>query len=474
MKLMDMHTHATIPHTTVRLVWLTLLALALLASACTGASVEVTGDGTDAIKKATMKDEIEQLIGIKRDALDAFDSAVEELAKDKPDLKKAEELLQKALATSPDFLEAQYNLGIVYERRGQFDKAIEAYKKAQTLDKFNSHTVAANLAVGRAQALADKTDEATLTFEETARLAPENIDVLNSLAAAYMKAGKQDDAIEYVKKVLREDNQNVTALNTLAQVYTQQKNQSMAIYVFKKAARVALGAVTTDEELQAEPAVLVLTKKVDLKKAKTAIAADILNNLGMIYFNSGELPLAVANFNAASQLDPADIESRLNTGALLIHYLAYDKAKKLFAEALAVSPDNCDAMLGLAASNFASGGLDASRDGYVSYLDRCDAKFPTAHLQLEKIFERKQDFPNAIKHCEMYVQIVNPPDTDPVNGSYCKALENMAKAAREQPAQPEGGAGAEGAGGEGAPTPDDDQAPPADPAEGGEDAPPEG
>lgn len=405
-----------------------VVALAGLASACGGGASTVK---TDETPKA-VKEDIAQALGMPRTAVDAFDKAIGELGKPTPNYEAAQADLEEALASAPDFLEAHYNLGIVYERRGAYDKAIAAYQNAAKNDRLNTHSVKISLAIGRAQALAGHGEAAVTSFEEAHRLEPENIDVLNSLAAAYFKLGKNDDAIEYVKKVLREENENLTALNTLAQVYAAQDNRSMAIYVFKKAARVAIGAIKTDAELQAEPATLVLSDKINLKKANGLIGADILNNLGLMYMKMGEIPLAVANFNAASKLDPNDVESPLNMGAIYLKYLNYDGAKALFEKAYVASGGNCTSLLGRGASKYALTDLSAA-DDYNAYLKQCDPGSAPAHLQLERIYERAQDFPNAIIHCKAYVKIANPPDDFPVNASYCVALENMAKMSREEP-----------------------------------------
>jgi tetratricopeptide (TPR) repeat protein len=277
-------------------------------------------------------------------------------------------------------------------------------------------------------------EESIKTFEQVERLEPENIDILNSLAAVTLKAGKLDEALAYVKRVLREDNENITALNTLGQIYMAKDNRSMAKYVFRKAIRVSIGAITNDEEAQAEPALLVMEDKINATDLDRELTADLLNNLGLIYMREDEVPLAVVNFTAAGKLDRADVESRLNLGALFLRYLNYDGSKTAFRTALNSAPDNCTAVLGLAASQFALGEREESQVGYHSYLESCDGKSASAHLQLERIYERRQDFPNAIVHCQRYVALVeNPPKDDPMTADYCKALENMATMSREAP-----------------------------------------
>lgn len=48
---------------------------------------------------------------------------------------EAEEMLQKALVLNPNPVRTHYELGLLYEKRGDFDKAIAEYK--QGLEKYN-------------------------------------------------------------------------------------------------------------------------------------------------------------------------------------------------------------------------------------------------------------------------------------------------------------------------------------------------
>ena len=417
-----------------------LLLVGSLAAAC--GTTPATTDPTPTTPEE--KEILAKQLGVSVKALEAFEKASVELDKKAPDLNAARGLLEQALKESPNFLEAQYNMGIVSERLERYDEAIAAYNKTQQLDKLNSHSTKVLLAIGRAQSLAGKSEAAVKTFEEALRLDPENIDLLNSVGAAYLKAGKPGEAIEFVKKVLREENENVTALNTLAQIYAAQKNQSMAVYVFKKAARASLNAYSEDE-INVEPAVLVLTDKVKLEKVDGAQAGDILNNLGMMYMQMGEMPLAVYNFDAAAKLDPGDVESRLNTGAIYLQYLNYDGARDLFSDALKANPSNCTARLGLSASHFGAGTRKKAIENYDIYLKNCNAEDPSVHYQLVRLHEREQNFDNAIAHCNLYVKHGEPSgDPNDINAAYCKSLESMKNMAN-QPMQP-AGEGGEGGG----------------------------
>lgn len=451
-------------------------AVSLMGAACTNGKGGGGGDKTPDVVKETQRQKMAKTLGLETSAIEKFEEATAILSSEAPDLVKAEKLLEESVKASPDFLEASYNLGVVQEKRGRYKEAIATYQKAMEQDKLNTHTVKLLLAIGRAQALDGQGEAAVKTFEEVLRLDPENLDVLNSLASAYLTSGRLEDALDHVKRVLKEENENLTALNTLAQIYTAQDNRSMAVYVFKKAARVALGGILSDEDLATEPAVLVLTDRYSKEKAKNELAADLLNNLGLIYIKMDKLPLAVINFKAAGSLDQGDVESRLNIGAIYLRYLDYDSAEAQFEAALKTEPSNCTGILGLAASHYAKRDEGAA-DGYQRYLKDCDEKHASSYLQLERIYERKQDFESAIKYCELFVQ--NGGKDESVNSDYCKALANMATMARDQPMNPEGGGELPPEGEELPPEDGMEEMPPEDgmeelPPEGGEEMAPEG
>jgi hypothetical protein len=92
--------------------------------------------------------------------------------------------------------------------------------------------------------------------------------------------------------------------------------------------------------------------------------------------------------------------------------------------------------LGRSASLYAVGEKDNALSSYQSVLENCNEKDTSVHLQLEKLYEQKQDFPNAIKHCEKFVEYGGQDKA--VNTEYCKALQNMSTMKREEPMQPEG------------------------------------
>src|SRR5205085_6192294 len=56
-----------------------------------------------------------------------------DLRLDKHDLDGAEKILQQVLAKFPNYYKAHYNLGLVYQDKGNYDAAIQELEKARTI-----------------------------------------------------------------------------------------------------------------------------------------------------------------------------------------------------------------------------------------------------------------------------------------------------------------------------------------------------
>src|SRR5258708_241549 len=52
---------------------------------------------------------------------------------DGTDLKQAESLLSDVVKQKPDYYRALYNLGLVYEKKGEYEKAIKTLKEAEAI-----------------------------------------------------------------------------------------------------------------------------------------------------------------------------------------------------------------------------------------------------------------------------------------------------------------------------------------------------
>ncbi|MEZ4461258.1 MAG: tetratricopeptide repeat protein [bacterium] len=307
-------------------------------------------------------------MGMKQEAVENFQIALNEFAKEKPDNAKALAGLERAVELEPLFAEAHYNLGILLMRLDQPAEAEAALLKAKEIDP---DVLDYTVALARSYAVQGKTDLAEPLFLEVVAREPENLAAKNNLASLALKAGNTDKALEYLQDILRTDDENVAALTTLGLVYDKQNNLSLAKYMFTKAA------------------------KIDAKDP------DAHNNLGLLYMKEQNLAAAVKEFQKAIEVDPNYLEARLNLGSILLQYLDYERANTQFAEAVRISPNHCVARLGNAASAFATADYGRAADNYSYYTEKCDPKHVSSYERPAKLYESQlKDNQKAIGYYE--------------------------------------------------------------------------
>jgi cytochrome c-type biogenesis protein CcmH/NrfG len=98
---------------------------------------------------------------------------------------------------------------------------------------------------------------------------------------------------------------------------------------------------------------------------------------GLVALGGGDDAAAMAAFSKAAQQDPKDTTSRSNMGAVLLRAGAYGKAAEQYRSALAATPDDTVAQVGLAA---ALRGESNGKDG---------KKLDEGRALLERVLERE-------------------------------------------------------------------------------------
>lgn len=368
---------------------------ALGLAACSGAP-EKKDDKVVATKTA---DEL----GMKAEAVENFQIAINEFAAEKPDNAKALAALQKSVELEPLFAEAHYNLGILLMR---LDQPAEAEIALSTAKEIDPDVLEYTVALARSYAVQGKTDQAEPLFLEVVAREPENLAAKNNLASLALKAGNMDKALEYLQDILRTDDENVAALTTLGLVYDKQNNLSLAKYMFTKAS------------------------KIDPKDP------DSHNNLGLVYMKEKNLPGAVKAFQKAIEVDQNYLEARLNLGSILLQYLDYERANVQFTEAVRISPNHCVARLGNAASAYATADYSRSADNYTYYVANCDEAHVSSYERLAKLYESQlKDNGKAIGYYEKLLTLT----TDAEKVTQYNAMINFLKSqsGQSKPKQPE-------------------------------------
>jgi tetratricopeptide (TPR) repeat protein len=148
-------------------------------------------------------------------------------------LPKAEEMLQKALAASPNDPEAQYFLGRVRYRQKQYTDALTAFRKATAGN--GAYTEAFNY-TGEVLVLLNKPTEAIAEFKKATELKPDYFEAWLGLGNANYEANNWADAVTAYERATRLKNDNAEAYENLADAYRQIPNYEKAESNYKLAA----------------------------------------------------------------------------------------------------------------------------------------------------------------------------------------------------------------------------------------------
>ena len=213
-------------------------------------------------------------------------------------LEKSAESFEKALSIQPDYLEAQYNLGVIQGKLCQINDSIKSYKKVIEINpnhldsrnnlgnaliqvlRFDEAIVHLEYAIsvnprfaeaynnlGLAYSEINKVRKAIKSFEQAINLKPNYIRAYINLGLAFKDTGQIDSSINCYKKLLK-----INASSTQAHLYLgiafKQKGQiSNAINSFEMALKLDSNFISAYYELVSEKQYLLSQKQFNkLKK----------------------------------------------------------------------------------------------------------------------------------------------------------------------------------------------------------------
>ena len=239
-----------------------------------------------------------------------------------------------------------YDLGLLYERSGQLDEAISAYRwsisqdpnnvnayrrQAEILTWRGSFTEAADqyrelirlrgdnplyhLNLGRVYERMKELKNAVAEYEIAIRLDPKNIEGHRELARLFLRSGQLAKAEDHYKEVLQLRSEDETARNAMITLYVKQrKYDDLTTFV-----KDWLDKAPDDPQRHYRLGIVYEFKKdydLAITEYKTSIElrpdnAKMLTALGRVYMKKGMLSESRQSLEAAKKLDPTLSETQL-------------------------------------------------------------------------------------------------------------------------------------------------------------------
>ncbi len=228
---------------------------------------------------------------------------------------------EETVQDSPFSVFAHNNLGVVYVRKEQYNKAIEKFKKALLL---NSDPNIASVSQRLCQKSIIYNNMGSLYYKalrKSQRLAKINSDQVYVGADMVFMHGEQgiyQKALDSFKRAIRFDRLNAEAHNNLGDLYYFKKYYQPAEKEYKFA-------------IELNP-----------------YYADAYNNLGLVYLNKKNYDAAQKEFSKALKLKPDYAEAYNNLALVYFNKGMYNKALEVFDHALKLMPENAEVYFNMA------------------------------------------------------------------------------------------------------------------------------
>lgn len=165
------------------------------------------------------------------------------------DVKKADELLSKALAAAPDNAETQFFLGLIRSSQGDDNTALAAFQKARAIDP---NYADAYFNVGETLSRLKRPADAIPEYQKAISLRPNYLDAMISLGQALNDTGKFSESIDLLKAAARIKNDNWETLAALADAYRGAGDFNNAISNYNLAAMFLTRQPNFNKELAAD------------------------------------------------------------------------------------------------------------------------------------------------------------------------------------------------------------------------------
>ena len=366
------------------------LAVAMLAGAMIGCGTSGGGGGVKSATHGGVVDASGKRAVVKEEAVATFESAAK-IAYSDPNA--AIEGFRKAANEEDNFAEAEYNIGVLEQKRGNTAEALKAYDKAIEM---RPNMEAAY--VSKAKILIDqgKTEEAENllnTVVGEGGLNAFNVEGNLNLSMIYRQRGEallekarggsepkfnmggvdeeegakdkdkkkksaadeQKDALKaeaqqmfakavvYIRRALAGDSNNIYCYENLAAIYYLQNSLEVARLVIDQA-KAKFDEYNGNLKTQLDEG-RITQEEYDIKAYTLKDLSAIYNTSGLIYLAEGEVSMGNSEFKTAVDKDPTNVQAMLNVAGIAVNVQDYQLAYDLYTKVLELQPNNVEAYL---------------------------------------------------------------------------------------------------------------------------------
>jgi tetratricopeptide (TPR) repeat protein len=274
--------------------------------------------------------------------VEVFNLAIKNYQEGKIDI--AQNLYIKILEINPNYADAHYNLGVIFQELRENQKAKDCFEKVIEIDP-NYVNALNNLGVIFKEL--KENQKAKECFEKAIELKPDYVDAHNNLGVMFQGLGEYKKAKDCYEKAITINPNYVDAHNNLGVIFKELKENQKAKECFEKAIEINPNFADAYNNLGN-----IFKKLKENQKAKDCFEKSIkinpnyvnaLNNLGNIFNELGEYQKAKDCFEKAIKINPNYVNALNNLGNIFNELGEYQKAKECFEKAIEINPNHAGA-----------------------------------------------------------------------------------------------------------------------------------
>lgn len=247
--------------------------------------------------------------------------------------------LNEALSKDPQAFQVAYNIGVIYERKGDIGEAKRWYQRALELQPDYENAI---IAISNIEVRMGRISQALEFLRDKAREFPKNLAIQNQYGELLILNSRFEDAIRVAKSVLRADERNVWGMIVLAKAHyylgkKEEYHYDLSEWILEQASYLDpnnamiynLKAFLKLERGDRLGAIKDFEKAIELYPD----FVEALNNLGVQYIISGNYEKGIAVLEKARTLSPSWITLYINLGDAYRGAKRWEESYRILKEA---------------------------------------------------------------------------------------------------------------------------------------------
>jgi len=302
-------------------------------------------------------------------------------------------------------------LGLIADRKGEYDNAINYFQRAENYDE-NNPEIYLNLA--RTYRKKRDFNNAVKYAEKTSDMIPGDVNPLILLGNINYELTNWDEAIRYYEKALKIDSNNPTLLYNMALALFKKGERFPALEFLKKAAdsdKIGDVAYNSYSRLGAE---FLESNMFDLAE-KYLVQATHLRpqdpigryNLAVAYLRQNKNSEALRELEESERLSQGDMALLESIGESYFSLKDYDRSLRSYNKVLETSSRNVKILSRIGEIYYSKGDLERAYESYrkVTQIQPATENARIAYLNMGNILDDGQRFEDAVKAYESAIAI---------------------------------------------------------------------